>query len=279
MGSDGQRAENIVSTMEWAEEHGCDYISMYCLIPTQMAENVCIPRHRMLAPSWDYVNGNYVTFFPLHMKPSTLQRTVLDCLDRFYHPKRIPGKLARLGRVNNPWLFGGALAGIWATLRRNRAEFDKYTEYLRSVEGEYYDANEELIEERLPRAGIRPEVPFVDIVSTMSDPTLPLTVTEWEEWGDPRTEPFASYMAGYSPYDNTVERDYPAFYVTAGLNDPRVSYHEPAKWVARLRAVRTNDVPLVFKCELGAGHGGPSGRYDRGRDEAKVNTFVLATTI
>jgi anaerobic magnesium-protoporphyrin IX monomethyl ester cyclase len=162
MGSDGQRAENIVSTMEWAEEHGCDYISMYCLIPTQMAENVCIPRHRMLAPSWDYVNGNYVTFFPLHMKPSTLQTTVLDCLDRFYHPKRIPGKVARLGRVNNPWLFGGALAGIWATLRRNRAEFDKYTEYLRSVEGEFYDADEQLIEERLPRAGIRPEVPFVD---------------------------------------------------------------------------------------------------------------------
>jgi oligopeptidase B len=127
-------------------------------------------------------------------------------------------------------------------------------------------------------AGVVGEVPFVDIVSTMSDPTLPLTVTEWEEWGDPRTEPFATYMAGYSPYDNTVAEAYPAFYVTAGLNDPRVSYHEPAKWVAKLRALRTNDVPLVFKCELGAGHGGPSGRYDRWRDEARVNAFVLATT-
>ena len=90
-------------------------------------------------------------------------------------------------------------------------------------------------------AAVVAEVPFVDIVTTMSDPTLPLTVTEWEEWGDPRAEPFASYMAGYSPYDNTVAADYPALYVTAGLNDPRVSYHEPAKWVARLRAVRTND--------------------------------------
>lgn len=124
-------------------------------------------------------------------------------------------------------------------------------------------------------AAVIAEVPFVDIVSTMSDPSLPLTVTEWEEWGDPRAEPFAGYMTSYSPYDNTVAAEYPAFYVTAGLNDPRVSYHEPAKWVAKLRAVRTNDVPLVFKCELGAGHRGPSGRYDRWRDEARVNAFVL----
>jgi len=162
MGSDGQRAENIVSTMEWAEEHGCDYISMYCLIPTQMQENVCIPKKRMLAPSWDYVNGNYVTFFPLHMKPSTLQTSVLDCLDRFYHPARIAKKVRRLGKVNNPLLFAGALAGIWATLRRNRAEFDKYTDYLRSMEAGFYDEREELIESRLPAEGVRPEVPFVD---------------------------------------------------------------------------------------------------------------------
>jgi oligopeptidase B len=120
------------------------------------------------------------------------------------------------------------------------------------------------------------EVPFVDVVSTMSDPTLPLTVTEWEEWGDPRSEPWASYMLSYSPYDNTVAADYPALYITAGLNDPRVSYHEPAKWCARLRAVRTNDAPLLMKTELGAGHGGPSGRYDRWRDEALVSTFLIA---
>ncbi|CAN5439697.1 S9 family peptidase [soil metagenome] len=122
------------------------------------------------------------------------------------------------------------------------------------------------------------EVPFVDIVSTMSDPTLPLTVTEWEEWGDPRAEPYASYMQSYSPYDNTVAADYPALYVTAGLNDPRVSYHEPAKWVAKLRNVRTNDAPLLLRTEMGAGHAGPSGRYDSWRDEARVLTFLLATT-
>lgn len=122
------------------------------------------------------------------------------------------------------------------------------------------------------------EVPFVDIVTTMSDPALPLTVTEWEEWGDPRGEPAASYMLSYSPYDNSAPLPYPALYVTAGLNDPRVSYHEPAKWVAKLRDVWQTDRPLVFKCEMGAGHGGPSGRYGRWRDEARVIVFVDQTT-
>jgi oligopeptidase B len=122
------------------------------------------------------------------------------------------------------------------------------------------------------------EVPFVDITTTMSDPTMPLTVTEWEEWGDPRAEPYASYIAGYSPYENTVAADYPAMMITAGLNDPRVSYHEPAKWTARLREVRTNDAPLILRTEMGAGHAGPSGRYDAWRDEARVIGFLLSTT-
>jgi oligopeptidase B len=123
-------------------------------------------------------------------------------------------------------------------------------------------------------AGAIAEVPFVDVVSTMSDPSLPLTVTEWEEWGDPRVEPWASYMRSYSPYDNTTAARYPDTYVTAGLNDPRVSYHEPAKWVARLRAVSPTTT-VVFKCEMGAGHGGPSGRYDRWRDEARTLAFAI----
>jgi oligopeptidase B len=127
-------------------------------------------------------------------------------------------------------------------------------------------------------ASVVAEVPFVDIVNTMSDPTLPLTVTEWEEWGDPRSEPHASCILGYSPYDNTVAADYPAVYATAGLNDPRVSVHEPAKWIARLRDVSTGSAPIVLRTELGAGHGGPTGRYDAWRDEARTLTFILATT-
>jgi oligopeptidase B len=122
------------------------------------------------------------------------------------------------------------------------------------------------------------EVPFVDVVSTMSDPSLPLTITEWEEWGDPRHEPFASIIEHYAPYDNTVAAAYPAIYATAGLNDPRVSVHEPAKWVARLRSVNTSDRPILLRTEMGAGHGGPTGRYDAWRDEARTLTFILATT-
>lgn len=122
------------------------------------------------------------------------------------------------------------------------------------------------------------EVPFLDVVTTMSDPTLPLTVTEWEEWGDPRSEPAASYIESYSPYDNTTPGAYPALMITAGLNDPRVSYHEPAKWIARLREVRTNEAPLILRTEMGAGHAGPSGRYEAWRDEARVLTFLLVTT-
>lgn len=121
------------------------------------------------------------------------------------------------------------------------------------------------------------EVPFVDVVTTMSDPSLPLTVTEWEEWGDPRTEPYASYIESYSPYDNTGTDRYPDLYVTAGLNDPRVGFHEPAKWVAKIRH-RSPSTFVVFKCEMGAGHGGPSGRYEQWRDEARTLAFLVSRT-
>jgi oligopeptidase B len=124
-------------------------------------------------------------------------------------------------------------------------------------------------------AGAVAEVPFVDVVTTMSDPTLPLTITEWEEWGDPRGPDFERLMAAYSPYDNVRAAPYPALFVTAGLNDPRVSYHEPAKWVAKLRATSTGDAPILLRTELDAGHGGPSGRYDAWRDEARTLAFVL----
>jgi len=124
-------------------------------------------------------------------------------------------------------------------------------------------------------AAVVAEVPFVDVVNTMHDETLPLTVTEWEEWGDPRQPEYEDYMASYTPYENVDAVAYPALFVTAGLNDPRVSYHEPAKWVARLRAVSTGDAPLLLHTELGAGHRGPSGRYDAWREEARSLAFLL----
>jgi oligopeptidase B len=122
------------------------------------------------------------------------------------------------------------------------------------------------------------EVPFVDALNTILDPTLPLTVMEWEEWGNPVTSPeYYAYMKSYAPYENVRAVDHPPMLVTAGLNDPRVSYWEPAKWVAKLRVTKTDTNPLLLKTEMGAGHMGPSGRYDAWRDEAMVLAFVLDT--
>jgi oligopeptidase B len=123
-------------------------------------------------------------------------------------------------------------------------------------------------------AAIVAEVPFVDVVTTMLDPSLPLTITEWEEWGDPREPDAYARMKAYSPYDNVRAAAYPALLVTTGLNDPRVQYWEPAKWVAKLRTMSTSGNPIYLRTEMGAGHGGPSGRYDAWRDEAIVLAFV-----
>ncbi len=125
-------------------------------------------------------------------------------------------------------------------------------------------------------AAVVAEVPFVDCLTTILDDTLPLTVTEWEEWGNPVADPEVyAYMKAYSPYDNVAPQAYPAVLATAGLNDPRVTYWEPAKWVQRLRAATTGDRPIYLKTEMGAGHQGPSGRYDTWKDEAFVFAFIL----
>lgn len=107
-------------------------------------------------------------------------------------------------------------------------------------------------------------VPFVDVVTTMLDPTIPLTTSDWEEWGDPRKEEFYFYMKSYSLVDNVKAQNYPHILVTAGLNDPRVLYSEPAKFVAKLRDMKTDDNILLFKCELGAGLFSKSGRSKGG---------------
>ncbi|HEY1739485.1 MAG TPA: S9 family peptidase [Acidimicrobiia bacterium] len=123
--------------------------------------------------------------------------------------------------------------------------------------------------------GVVAEVPFVDVLSTMSDPSIPLTVNEWEEWGNPAIADEYGSMRAYSPYDNLAAGvRYPKLLVTGGLNDPRVQYWEPAKYVAKLRAI-SPDTDVLLKMEMGAGHAGPSGRYDRMRDEAFVLTWML----
>ncbi|MDP8982049.1 MAG: S9 family peptidase [Acidobacteriota bacterium] len=119
------------------------------------------------------------------------------------------------------------------------------------------------------------KVPYVDTLNSGLDPTLPLTVGEYEEWGNPEERQYFDYIKTYAPYENVRAAEYPAMLVTGGLNDPRVSYWEPAKWVARLRAVKTGDKPLLLKTEMGAGHFGPSGRYDRMRETAFDYGFLL----
>ena len=118
-------------------------------------------------------------------------------------------------------------------------------------------------------------VPFVDVVSTMLDPTIPLTVGEYEEWGNPEDATDYAYMKSYSPYDNLVAGEYPAILATAGLNDPRVQYWEPAKWVAKLRTLKTDNRLLLLKTNLEAGHGGASGRYDYLKEVAFEYAFFL----
>ncbi len=119
-------------------------------------------------------------------------------------------------------------------------------------------------------------MPFVDALTTILDPSLPLTVMEWEEWGNPlASKEIYDVMKSYAPYDNVSAQAYPRILATAGLNDPRVSYWEPAKWVQRLRERTTGSEPILLKTEMGAGHGGPSGRYDAWHEEAFTLAFAL----
>lgn len=122
---------------------------------------------------------------------------------------------------------------------------------------------------------IVPEVPFVDVVTTMLDTSIPLTTLEWDEWGDPRESDAYFYMKSYSPYDNVEAKAYPHLYITTGLNDPRVGYWEPAKWVARLRELKTDDHIIVMKTNMGAGHFGESGRFNQLKEVAALYAFVL----
>jgi oligopeptidase B len=191
------------------------------------------------------------------------------------------------GELGRPWYEDGKLD-------RKRNTFTDFIACAEHLIGEGYTSPERLVARGGSAGGLligavanlRPdlfkalvaEVPFVDCLTTMLDETLPLTVTEWEEWGDPvHDRSMYDYIKGYAPYDNVTDQPYPALFVTAGLNDPRVQYWEPAKWVAKMRAVVTNPEAggLFLKTELGAGHHGPSGRYEAWREEAQVLAFAL----
>ena len=242
---------------------------------------VDIVRHRDTpvdgtAPALLYVYGSYEISVPPWFSVARLSLLDRGWVWALAHP-RGGGEMGRDWYLNGKFLkkrntFLDTIACANHLSESNVCNGDKFVVRGGSAGGLAVGASITIAPERF--AGAIAEVPFVDIVSTMSDPSLPLTVTEWEEWGDPRVEPFATYMLGYSPYDNTVAVQYPQLYVTAGLNDPRVSYHEPAKWVARMRH-ESPQTTVVFRCEMGAGHGGPSGRYEQWRDEARTLSFAI----
>jgi oligopeptidase B len=123
--------------------------------------------------------------------------------------------------------------------------------------------------------GIVAQVPFVDVVTTMLDDSIPLTTNEYDEWGNPNDREDYDYMLSYSPYDNVRAQRYPAMFVTTGLWDSQVQYYEPAKWVAKLRALKSDDNALLLHVDMEAGHGGKSGRFQRYREIAMEYAFLL----
>jgi oligopeptidase B len=123
--------------------------------------------------------------------------------------------------------------------------------------------------------GIVAGVPFVDVVTTMLDDTIPLTSNEFDEWGNPKEKKYYDYMLAYSPYDQLGAHDYPSMFVHSGLWDSQVQYFEPTKYVARLRARRTGDSLIVLRTNMEAGHGGKSGRFERYREYAEQYAFII----
>ena len=119
------------------------------------------------------------------------------------------------------------------------------------------------------------KVPFVDVINTMLDASIPLTAQEWLQWGNPQEPEAYACIRAYSPYDNVTAQPYPRMLVTSGVNDSRVAFWESAKWVAKLRATGTGTQPLLLKMNMGAGHGGASGRYERLKETAFRYAFIL----
>jgi oligopeptidase B len=192
---------------------------------------------------------------------------------------------------------GGDLGKTWHDQGRMNQKMNTFTDFIAAAEhlvGERYTSKERLVIEGGSAGGLlmgavtnmRPDlfraviahVPFVDVINTMLDETLPLTVGEFEEWGNPKVREEYEYIRRYDPYTNIARKAYPAMLVKTSFNDSQVMYHEPAKYTARLRASRTDGNPLLLVTNMGAGHGGASGRYDRLKEIALDYSFMLWQT-
>jgi len=192
---------------------------------------------------------------------------------------------------------GGDLGKTWHDAGRMKTKMNTFTDFIAAAEhlvGERYTSKERLVIEGGSAGGLlmgavtnmRPDlfkavvahVPFVDVINTMLDETLPLTVAEFEEWGNPRKRDEFEYIRQYDPYMNLARKAYPAMLVKTSFNDSQVMYHEPAKYTARLRAMKTDANQLLLVTNMGAGHGGASGRYDRLKEIALDYSFMLWQT-
>jgi len=189
---------------------------------------------------------------------------------------------------------GGEMGRYWYDQGKLRNKKNTFTDFIACAEhliNEKYTSKDELVINGGSAGGLlmgavtnmRPDlfrvvianVPFVDLINTMLDPSLPLTVIEYEEWGNPHEKEYYGYMRSYSPYDNVQAQAYPNILITTSLNDPRVSYWEPTKWTVKLRALKTDNNPLLYKINMDAGHGGSSGRYDYLKDIALEYAFIF----
>jgi len=189
---------------------------------------------------------------------------------------------------------GGEMGKVWHDQGRMMNKMNTFTDFIAAAEhliAEKYTSKKRLVITGGSAGGLlmgavanlRPDlfgavvsrVPFVDVINTMLDPTIPLTVPEYEEWGNPNKKAEYEYMKQYCPYTNLEEKDYPAILVKTAFNDSQVMYWEPAKYVAKLRSLKTDDEPLLLVTNMGGGHGGSSGRYDKLRETALDYAFIL----
>jgi oligopeptidase B len=229
------------------------------------------------APLYQYAYGSYGS-----SSDPTLYNEWISLLDR--------GFVVALAHIRG----GEELGRQWyddGRLLNKKNSFTDFIDVTRHLVSEGYGAKDKVVAEGGSAGGllmgavanmapqdyrvIVAHVPFVDVVTTMLDESIPLVTNEFDEWGNPKEKQYYDYMLSYSPYDNVAAQDYPSLLVFTGLWDSQVQYYEPAKWVARLRARKTDDNPLVFSVNMTAGHGGASGRQQAYRDTAREYAFIL----
>ena len=270
----GYDASRFVQSREWVRARdGVD-------VPISVLHHRDVPP-RDNAPLWLYGYGAY----ELSMDPR-MRVEVVSALERgmVFVVAHVRGG----GEMGRHWYDGGKLL-------RKKNTFNDYVDCARHLIDTGWTSPDRLVAHggsaggllmgaaanQAPElfAGVVANVPFVDALTSILDPDLPLTVIEWDEWGDPLHDPEAyAYMKSYTPYENITSGDYPAIYALTSINDTRVLYVEPAKWVAQLRATTTGSRPILFRCEMSAGHGGASGRYEAWRETADYSAWAIDVT-